>query len=128
MKVDVTQVLYRLDEPELPYLTVPARMVVGDTVVPNPESKPLTLRRALLVALNKEPDKEKLDFTKQMRRAHIARRIQKEDVCEFSAADIVLFNKVCAARYEPFLTAAVAFALEPDAKAPPEPKSGESED
>lgn len=113
MQVDVTQVLQRVDE-DSPYLTAPAVIPGPDGLLhENPESKPLTLRRALIVALDTVTDK--MPLKKQLARHHLARRIQREDAPDFSAANIVALKNACADRWNPLLTGVICTLLEPDA-------------
>lgn len=111
MKVDVTQVLQRFDG-EGPFLTSPALVQGPDgTLHENPESKPLTLRKAVVLALDHMA--EKMPLKKQLARHHLAKRVQRDDEPELSAANIIAIKAACADRYSPFLTGAICDLLEP---------------
>lgn len=111
MAVDVTQILRRLDE-DAPYLTAPAIVQVGDQLVENPDAKPMTLRKALIVALDHKA--AELGFDIQRKRYRLAKLIKREDCPVFTAKHITMLQEVCAARYNPLLTGTIADLLEPD--------------
>lgn len=112
MSVDVTVGLCALDTGE-PYLTGAKYVSINGNLHENPDAKPMTLRQALLGAL--DHSKDPLPLKKALARHHLAKRIRREDAPDLSAAHITALKKCVAERYAPLLVGTICDLLEPEA-------------
>lgn len=97
MKLDVTQVLYRLDDPEKPLYTKPKLNEKGEE---NTDRKELTLRFVLVESLLASyKGEENLEQSKKLARWHLAKRIQKDDAPDLKLQDVALCQKLVVKAY-----------------------------